>query len=90
MPLPLPIAGGDLWIITIVIIIIIIIIIVIIPQMGKSYRTIDLLGILGYLQLKVSSKLNQLLMLLHSGLNLKRIMLKQILRDAKEDKTRQE
>ena len=90
MPLPLPIAGGDLWIITIVVIIIIIIIIVIIPQMGKSYRTIDLLGILGYLQLKVSSKLNQLLMLLHSGLNLKRIMLKQILRDAKEDKTRQE
>ena len=90
MPLPLPIAGGDLWIITIVVVIIIIIIIVIIPQMGKSYRTIDLLGILGYLQLKVSSKLNQLLMLLHSGLNLKRIMLKQILRDAKEDKTRQE
>ena len=90
MPFPLPIAGGDLWIITIVVIIIIIIIIVIIPQMGKSYRTIDLLGILGYLQLKVSSKLNQLLMLLHSGLNLKRIMLKQILRDAKEDKTRQE
>ena len=90
MPLPLPIAGGDLWIITIVIIIIIIIIIVIIPQMGKSYRTIDLLGILGYLQLKVSSKLNQLLMLLHSGLNLKRIMLKQILKDAKKDKTRQE
>ena len=90
MPFPLPIAGGDLWIITIVVVIIIIIIIVIIPQMGKSYRTIDLLGILGYLQLKVSSKLNQLLMLLHSGLNLKRIMLKQILRDAKEDKTRQE
>ena len=90
MPLTLPIAGGDLWIITIVVIIIIIIIIVIIPQMGKSYRTIDLLGILGYLQLKVSSKLNQLLMLLHSRLNLKRIMLKQILKDAKEDKTRQE
>ena len=90
MPFPLPIAGGDLWIITIVVVVIIIIIIVIIPQMGKSYRTIDLLGILGYLQLKVSSKLNQLLMLLHSGLNLKRIMLKQILRDAKEDKTRQE
>ena len=90
MPFPLPIAGGDLWIITIVVVVIIIIIIVIIPQMGKSYRTIDLLGILGYLQLKVSNKLNQLLMLLHSGLNLKRIMLKQILRDAKEDKTRQE
>ena len=47
MPLPWLVVGSGLWITTIIIIITIIII----TRVGKPSKTIDLLGILGHLQL---------------------------------------
>ena len=59
-PLPRLVSGSGLWII------------IIITQVGKSFRTANLPRVLGHLQLEIPGQLNELLMLLHSGLKIEK------------------